>query len=191
MKSITRNVACASLIAVTCCGPPASRRGAAEPVRCEPAPPPPPGEVDLSGMPDFTLDRHDGMGSVNLHQLAGENVIALAFWATWCDACQVELPQLQALWEKYRDAGFVVLAITMDNAETVSEVPANVDRLGVTFPVLLDTESQATGAYNPRMAAPLFLLFDRRGERVYSHEGFMIADVQEMEEQIAAALGCR
>jgi len=148
-----------------------------------------PENLDLSGLPDFTLDRHDGMGSVNLHQLAGKNVIAMSFWATWCDACQIELPQLETLYQKYKKDGFIVLGITMDTAETVSEVPANVDRLGLTFPVLLDTESQVAGAYNPRNAAPLFILIDRTGSQVYSHESFVIADVEEMEHQIKKALG--
>lgn len=189
MRASTVTAICCAALLFASCGPPAGGQGAAEPVTCEPAPPPE--GVDLSSLPDFTLERHDGMGSVNLHQLVGENVVAISFWATWCDACQIELPQMEALYQKYRDAGFVVLAISMDTAESVAEVPANVSKLGLTYPVLLDTESQATGVYNPRMSAPLFILIDRTGKQVYSHEGFVVSDVAEMEEKIRDALGCQ
>jgi thiol-disulfide isomerase/thioredoxin len=113
----------------------------------------------------------------------------MSFWATWCDACQIELPQLEILYQKYRKDGFIALAITMDTAETVSEVPAAVERLGLTYPVLLDTESEVTAAYNPRNDAPLFLLIDRTGKTVYSHVGFVVSDVEDMEHEIRKALG--
>ncbi len=187
----TKTVLLVAALVLVSCGPPAGGKGVEEPGACVPGPLPESFAVDKSGLPDFTLERHDGMGSVNLHHLVGDNVIVLSFWATWCDACQMELPQLELLHKKYRDAGLVVLAISMDTAETVPEVPANVDRLGLTFPVLLDTESQATGAYNPRMAAPLFILIDKTGKQVYSHESFVISDVKEMEEQIRSALQCQ
>jgi peroxiredoxin len=179
------------LLATVSCGPPGGGQGAVEPGgdgggSGEMVPPP---DLDLSGLPDFTLERHDGTGTVNMHSLAGRHVIAMSFWATWCDACQIELPQLETLYKKYRKDGLVVLAITMDTAETVPEVPAAVQRLGLTFPVLLDTESQVTGVYNPRNAAPLFILIDQHGKQVYSHEGFVIADVEEMEKEILEALG--
>jgi peroxiredoxin len=145
--------------------------------------------VDLSGMPDFTLDTHDGMGSVDLHSLAGKKVVAMSFWSTLCDPCMLELPLLEDLYQKYEKCGFTALAISMDTAESVAEVPACVDKLGLTFPVLLDPESEACALYNTKTAAPFFLLFDRTGKQVYSHEGFVVSDVQEMEHQIRKALG--
>jgi peroxiredoxin len=188
MSIMRSNVWALAIFSLVACGPPAGGQGADEPDAVG-GTGPVPEDMDLSGLPDFTLDRHDGMGSVNMHSLAGRNVIAMSFWATWCDACQIELPQLEVLYQKYRKDGFIVLAITMDTAETVGEVPAAVERLGLTFPVLLDTESQVTGAYNPRNAAPLFILVDRSGKQAYSHEGFVMSDVDEMEKKIRKALG--
>ena len=51
-------------------------------------------------------------------------VSVVYFWATWCEPCQKEAPQLKALYEKYRDKGFDVVGIAMDNADKVKEFAA-------------------------------------------------------------------
>lgn len=190
MSDMHRSIWGLLVFSLVACGPPAGGQGTNEPTNGGQAGDGPvPENLDLSQVPDFTLEKHDGTGSVNMHSIAGRNVIAMSFWATWCDACQIELPQLDILYQKYRKDGFIALAITMDTAETVSEVPAAVERLGLTFPVLLDTESEVTAAYNPRSDAPLFLLIDRTGKTVYSHVGFVVSDVEDMEHEIRKALG--
>ena len=46
------------------------------------------------------------------------------FWATWCEPCQKEAPQLRDLFEKYHDKGVDVLGIAMDNADKVKDFAA-------------------------------------------------------------------
>src|SRR5260221_494161 len=64
--------------------------------------------------PDFTLTTFDGK-TVRLSDLKGK-VVVLNFWATWCGPCRAEAPQLQALWQKYKDRG--VLFLGVDQADT-------------------------------------------------------------------------
>ncbi len=51
---------------------------------------------------------------VNLSEYKGK-VLLLSFWATWCPSCREEMPSLIALWNKYHDQGFEILAINVDN----------------------------------------------------------------------------
>ena len=68
------------------------------------------------------------------------------FWATWCGPCRQEMPQLNRLYEKYKSSGFVLLGVNVDDDVTkAAEVAA---KLGVTFPVLLDTEKTVSKLYD-------------------------------------------
>ncbi len=60
-----------------------------------------------SRAPDFTLKDLDGT-QVTLSQYMGKKVV-LNFWASWCTPCKIELPHLQALWDKYRDSPNVMV----------------------------------------------------------------------------------
>ena len=62
------------------------------------------------------------------------------FWASWCGPCRQELPILNTLYKQYKDMGFVILGVNIDND------PALADKLlkdiKVDFPVLLDPENR-------------------------------------------------
>src|SRR5579863_7939310 len=47
-------------------------------------------------------------------------VVIVNFWATWCPPCRKEMPDLQALYDKYKDQGFVVLSISDEGKEKVA-----------------------------------------------------------------------
>ncbi|GAB4521962.1 MAG: hypothetical protein OHK0046_33930 [Anaerolineae bacterium] len=56
--------------------------------------------------PDFTLTTFDNE-TLNLSDLRGK-VVVLNFWASWCEPCRIEAPELQATWEKYQNRDDVV-----------------------------------------------------------------------------------
>ncbi|MCS7082823.1 MAG: TlpA disulfide reductase family protein [Bacteroidota bacterium] len=62
--------------------------------------------------PDFTATDIEGR-SVSLRQFRGK-VVLLDFWATWCQPCLEELPNVKALWRRYRDRGFVIIGVSLD-----------------------------------------------------------------------------
>jgi peroxiredoxin len=82
---------------------------------------------------DFTLNDLQGK-SWSLKELQGK-VVLVNFWATWCPPCRKEMPDLEALYLRFKDKGFVVLAISDEEAAKVT--PFIGDR-GITYPVLLD-----------------------------------------------------
>lgn len=133
--------------------------------------------------PDFTLRSVDGP-NLRLQEQRGR-VVLVNFWASWCGPCRQELPQLTKLYDKYRDAGFVLLGVNIDNnARTASELAG---KLGVSFPVLLDTDKTVSKLYDVS-TMPLTVVIDRDGRVRYLHRGYREGYEQTYEQQIRALL---
>ncbi len=134
--------------------------------------------------PDFSLPSLDG-SNVALSDYLGKNVVLIDFWSTTCDPCLVEMPHLVAMYEKYKSQGFVVLAISGDDADTVGRVPNVVHDKKMTFPVLLDQETTVIARYHPPKTMPFWVLIDRDGNIVKKKNGYdpgdEIALAQEIE----------
>lgn len=109
--------------------------------------------------PDFTLTALEG-GDVQLSTLRGKPVI-LNFWATWCPPCRAEMPELEALWQRYQDDGLLLIGVDQgENAATVERFARGV--VGTTFPLLLDTNQAVGRAYGVR-ALPTTVFIDAEG----------------------------
>ncbi len=136
---------------------------------------------------DFILKDLDG-NPVRLSDYQGKNVILLDFWATWCVPCVKELPHFQKFYDKYREKGLIVFAITVDGPETVAMVRPFMNRYKYSFPVLLDTESKVIALYNPRVILPYTVLIDRDGNIKHAHQGYSPGDEMVMEKEIIELL---
>lgn len=108
---------------------------------------------------DFTLPDLQG-NAVGLSDLRGQ-VVLLNFWATWCPPCRAEMPSMQALYKDYREKGFTILAISSD-VEGKGSVAPFVERLDLTFPVLLDPRS-VVGTRLQVLGIPTSYLLDKQG----------------------------
>jgi peroxiredoxin len=109
---------------------------------------------------DFILADLKG-NAWHLRDLRGK-VVLVNFWATWCPPCRKEMPDLQALYEKYKAQGFVVLAISDEEAATVS--PFIAERT-ISYPVLLDPGSKVQQAFAVE-GIPESFVYDRKGKLV-------------------------
>jgi thiol-disulfide isomerase/thioredoxin len=56
----------------------------------------------------------------NLKQYAGK-IVVLNFWATWCEPCREEMPELSALHQIYQGKNVVVLGLAIDDVATIDE----------------------------------------------------------------------
>jgi peroxiredoxin len=136
---------------------------------------------------DFTLTDVEGK-SVSLSQYLGKNVVVIDFWATWCKPCVAELGELEKLYEEKKDRGLVVLAISLDGPETEAQVAPFVKNKGLTFPVMVDSETRVASLYNPRRTAPFTILIDKNGKIVKQSETFNPGDEKKLAEDVEAAL---
>lgn len=136
---------------------------------------------------NFTLKDLDG-NSQRLSDYFGKNVIVIDFWATWCVPCVKELPHFQKFYDKYKEKGLIVFAITVDGPETVAMVKPFIKSYKYNFPVLLDIESKVIALYNPRVILPYTMLIDREGRIKHVHQGYSLGDEKVMEEEILELL---
>lgn len=110
--------------------------------------------------PDFTLNDLSGR-PLRMADLHGK-VVLLNFWATWCPPCRSEMPDLDALYQRFKSQGLVVLAISDEDAPTVKPF---VKQFNITFPVLLDTGDKVNGQYKIS-GIPKTFIYDRDGKLI-------------------------
>ena len=129
----------------------ASAQRSAEPGAAASAPlhaVPPDAKVTLRFFRDPATVTPVAMRSIDGQSLSSETlrgkVVIVNFWATWCPPCRKEMPDLDALYQKYKDQGFVVLSISDEEAAKVS--PFITERK-ISYPVLLDPRRKVNEAF--------------------------------------------
>ena len=106
--------------------------------------------------------------TATLERFRGRHVL-LNFWATWCPPCLEEMPSMEALYRDFRDRGLVVVAISSDR-EGAAVVRPFIDRLGVSFPILLDPQRTVASRYGAG-SLPMTFLLDPRGRVLAAARG--------------------
>ncbi len=81
---------------------------------------------------------------VSLASLRGK-AVALNFWATWCPPCKEELPAFAEAWRASRGRCVEIVGVTEES--TRDDALAEVTRMDVPFPIVLDPEGTVARAY--------------------------------------------
>ena len=116
-----------------------------------------PAQVDFPA-PELPLEDLAG-NRVSLEDYRG-SVVLVNLWATWCPPCREEMPTLLKFYEKYKEDGFVLVAINQE--EKLEVVEPFVKEFGLTFPVWLDPDYLAEREFNT-MNLPSSYVIDRNG----------------------------
>jgi len=117
---------------------------------------------------------------IKISDYIGKKVILLDFWTYSCINCQRTVPYLQAWYTKYESEGLVIIGIHTPEFEfekDYNNVSTAVKRLGITFPVVMDSNYGTWNAYNNHYWPHKYLIdidgyvtYDQIGEGNYAED---------------------
>jgi len=135
---------------------------------------------------EFDLNDLEG-NSVKLSELTKKGPVFVQFWATWCIPCKEEMKVLNELWGKYKDSGFVFVAISIDDQKSLSKVKPYIESKSYKFPVLYDTDKNVFSNFGGQ-DPPFSVFVDRNGSIYKTYSGYMQGDDAKLEGEIKEAL---
>jgi len=121
--------------------------------------------------PDFQLKDVMTGKKYTLSEYKGKQVVVLEFWATWCDICKREMPNLVKLYSEWHPRGVELLSIVLPSGN-IDEIRKIIREKELNYPALLDADlSVATKAFGLAGPIPLKVVIDHKGTVRYSHVG--------------------
>ena len=124
-------------------------------------------EKDRHVAPDFTLKDANG-ATFRLSDYKGK-VVLLDFWATWCGPCKIEIPWFTQFEQQYKDKGFAVVGVSMDE-DGWNAVKPFIEEHKLNYRVALGND-QISDLYGGIDSMPTTLLIDRTGRIAKVHIG--------------------
>jgi cytochrome c biogenesis protein CcmG/thiol:disulfide interchange protein DsbE len=109
--------------------------------------------------PAWSVSTLDG-ARLTSDSLRGQ-VVLVNFWATWCFPCRAEMPLLEAMHKRHRDAGFTIVGFSVDR-EDADVVRSFVEERSISYPIAIvgAAEERAFGGIR---GYPTSFLLDRGG----------------------------
>jgi thiol-disulfide isomerase/thioredoxin len=131
--------------------------------------------------PDVTFKDLDDK-EVPLSQYKGK-VVLVNFWATWCEPCQIEIPWLIEMQQKYSEKGFTILGVDVDDEGKAAVAPfvakerfnVNGQKLPMNYPILLGNDSVAD-KFGGLLGFPTSFLISRDGKIIKKVQGLVSYD---------------
>ena len=134
-------------------------------------------ELETGQIPQVTLTTLEGK-TLTFGPEDGK-VTLVVFWATWCEPCLMEIPNLIEWHEKYRDRGFRVLSINIDDTEG-QKMAAVYQKYNINYPLLMD-DGTSEEKFGGLQALPTSFLLGRNGKVSRTFVGLYPAKVVEAE----------
>ncbi len=125
--------------------------------------------------PDFALTSTDGK-TIRLSDFRGK-VVVLDFWATWCPPCKAEIPDFIRLYSQYKNDGFQMLGVSLDQGG-LSDVKPFMKDYGINYPIMMG-DNQVVAAYGGIRGIPTTFVIDKKGYVRAAFEGYRPASVFE------------
>jgi peroxiredoxin len=154
-------------------------------VACSPRQPSKPlvkDDTNRKHAPDFALKDANGK-LVRLADYQGK-VVLLDFWATWCGPCKIEIPWFMEFQRKYKDRGFEVVGVSMDDDGWKSITPFVAEKK-INYRIVLGDDTTGD-QYGGLEALPTTFVIDRNGRIAAVHVG--LASKKDFEDAIEKLL---
>jgi peroxiredoxin len=139
--------------------------------------------IDTKQLPSVNLKDMEG-NPVNTSSLGFTGPVIISFWATWCAPCKKELNAINDIYETWQEkTGVNLVAVSIDDEKTKSQVPVYVNGKAWDFLVLMDPNGdfkRAMGVNN----VPHTFLVDQSGNIVYSHNNYAPGDEEKLYAEI-------
>jgi peroxiredoxin len=124
-------------------------------------------DKERKAAPEFALKDANGQ-TVHMSSYKGK-VVLLDFWATWCGPCKVEIPWFMEFEQQFKDKGFAVLGVSMDE-DGWTAVKPYIQQLKVNYRIVLGND-MVGDQYGGVDSLPTTFLIDRQGRIASTHVG--------------------
>ena len=135
---------------------------------------------------EFDLNDLDG-NSVKLSELLKKGPVFIQFWAMWCVSCKEEMKLMNELYAKYKDSGFVYVAMNQDSPKSSAKVKSFILSKGYDFITLYDPDMSVYERFGGQNL-PFSVFMDRNGNIIKTYTGFMSGDESNLEEDVKKAI---
>lgn len=135
---------------------------------------------------EFSIELLNGE-EVEFTELYKNGPVLVNFWALWCKPCRTEMKYLKNIYEKYSEQGFKILGINQDSPKSLSKVNSFVESYDIKYPIGLDPNKKYFEMFNGQVL-PFSLLYNKKGEVVYLHTGYLPGDEIKLEKEIKKVL---
>lgn len=106
-------------------------------------------------VPDFKVKDRTGK-EVSLSELRqGKKYVLIDFWASWCNPCRKEIPNLKKLYAQYSGKGFEIVSISIDQKK--ADWKKALKEEGLTWPNFLD-ETGVAALYKVKFVPTMYLI---------------------------------
>jgi len=115
-------------------------------------------------------------------------VVVLDFYATWCEPCRAETPQLVQMQKDYGTGGLQVIGLNVGGDEDRPKVPAFAREFGIEYPLGFPDDNLVDQYLTDNQNIPQAFVFDRNGELVKRFIGYSSSSGAELERIVKGAL---
>lgn len=137
---------------------------------------------ELQASHDFDLPSKSS--NIRLSDFRGK-IVYLDFWASWCGPCKQSFPWMNAMHEKYKSEGLVVLAINLDS--NIEDAHKFLSSNNANFSVAFDNKGATPRTYSVK-GMPSSFIISREGKIIFQHVGFNENDKNKLEQKIIESL---